>query len=284
MFQMNSMKAVLTWLILIGFACSTIAVSCPTNCRCKRNSEGKIIARCRDYSNIPYGLPPQLQLLEMNHNRLTSLSDDSFFSKNLSQLKYLLLRQNQIRMVSLNATTPLQQLYALDLGGNNITYLHENTFRYNRNLSVLSLGYNKHLQIPTTGAFIRSDSIRKLDLHGCDVVIPDVRVFADMPNLKILDLSGNDHLDCLQLKRRFKTYLPNIKYIFCDRRPFSEEENTYEMSEEWELLLLQYATEVNLISYIAFVTVTISLLLVLFMIVCTIRKYGNKKYHHIRSL
>lgn len=160
----------------------------------------------------------QIETIELDHNRITSLNRQGLF--NLTKLHHLSLSNNSIASIEPDTWEFTQSLVTLDLSSNNITelqpqhfdclqrlrqlnlaenniqYLHENTFDCVKNLEDLSLRHNllsaiiEDLGVQPPFKALRK--LKKLDLFGNGLKQINTRTLAGLNNLEWLNLGGND--------------------------------------------------------------------------------------------
>jgi Leucine-rich repeat (LRR) protein len=102
------------------------------------------------------------------------------------------------------------------LEGNELHYLHPNTFSGLPNLQRLYLRYNPDLQIPTDRIFINSSSSTHLAISGCNVSSVSVETFANVSALEWLDLSNNS-LNTVDIN--ILRALPKLSTLYLDGNP-----------------------------------------------------------------
>ncbi|TMS23078.1 Slit-like protein 1 protein [Larimichthys crocea] len=133
---------------------------CPSQCTCMDS-----VVRCsnKHLQALPRGLPRNvtelyldgnqftsvpkelatfkyLQLVDLSNNKISSLSDDSFY--NMSQLTTLILSYNSLRCIPPLALGGLRSLRLLSLHGNDISELQQGIFSDVASLSHLAIGAN----------------------------------------------------------------------------------------------------------------------------------------------
>lgn len=83
-------------------------------------------------------------------------------------------------------------LEIINLSDNNLEGTNADTFSENINLKELNLSNNQDLTLGDDDSFLKSDTIEKLSLANCGISEYPDEAFQHLPNLKELDLSGND--------------------------------------------------------------------------------------------
>ncbi|KAI4501063.1 hypothetical protein M0802_003866 [Mischocyttarus mexicanus] len=186
---------------------------------------------------------PQLEKLDLSHNRLTLLPRNIFDAT--LNLTHIDLGKNDIITVNLRLFYSLQYVQHLDLGDNRLRYIQEDTFTLLETLKSLSLRANKLNKIPG-------------------------RLFRQLKQLETIDISHNSFLDIEQHTfytnkdlRQIMFHNNNIslvtlpEYIFSNLRKLEEiylNNNGFKHLSEslfWNSPLLKYIhLENNLIAYL----------------------------------
>ena len=133
----------------------------------------------------------KLYELDLSHNDLSFLCNRTFLQLNFVEIVNLSLAKNAIRCIAQHAFLGLEELERLDLSRNYLTYIHQDTFKYNRKVYWLSLADNKLFTLPSAGVFINVLSLRFLDLSSCSLTDISYNNFKDIKNIKYLNISHN---------------------------------------------------------------------------------------------
>jgi hypothetical protein len=136
--------------------------------------------------------------LDLSHNDLPFLCNRTFLQLNIVEIVNLSLAKNVIRCIAQHAFLGLEELERLDLSRNNLTHVHQDTFKHNRKLNWLSLADNKLFTPPSEGVFINVLSLKFLDLSSCSVTDISSSIFKDIRNIKYLNISHNQLRDMKQ--------------------------------------------------------------------------------------
>ena len=173
------------------------------------------------------GFPGKSVVLDLSENRLTSLDHFSFETEHHLDFTYsLTLRDNTITAVS--SSFNFANVTAIDLTGNHITVLLNNTFPAPAMTSLL-LGGNR-ITLIEQGAVQYSLALKILNLSHNTLTMLPASVPANAPNLEVLDVgfndigyfpatasrvfhpafAGNNTLTC-------NSYSPNLQGCFCAR-------------------------------------------------------------------
>ena len=164
-----------------------------------------------ELENIPKGLPPSLQQLYLNKNKLSEIKMDDF--THLLKLRRLILRDNQIVNLENGAFNGLTGLRKLDLAANKIKQIPGKLFKPLRNLTHLDISKNKLESI----RFLRNRfkslcSLRVFNMADnlCSYVQPNI--FQSMKYLEILNLAKNK-LGCLFTGKGAETTFKGLKHL-----------------------------------------------------------------------
>lgn len=140
--------------------------------------------------NLPVGLlrnNKKLISLKLGSNKFSSINADIFAG--LSNLEELFLLRNQITHLAANSFDELENLRDLRIFDNQLRELHVDLFKELRNLEELSLE-NNLLEILTAEHFRNNNKLKTIGLRGNKIRKLEFD-FANFPNLKEFDLSGN---------------------------------------------------------------------------------------------
>ncbi|PSN52712.1 hypothetical protein C0J52_09375 [Blattella germanica] len=179
--------------IIVGIVLVTgivVQAVCPSSCDCKREIE----ADCsnRSFNSLPFGgFSRNLQRFDISFNNIKVIEGLTMRRRNIPSLMHLNLSNNIINKIENVAFMGLGDLQVIDLSSNNITTLHNDTFRYPPKLKWLSLAYN-HLQVLLGIPFLISDSLEVLHLEHCGFTEISFHTFERITYLRELYLSKND--------------------------------------------------------------------------------------------
>ncbi|XP_054859116.1 podocan-like protein 1 isoform X2 [Eublepharis macularius] len=138
---------------------------------------------------LPAGLPPSLQILNLQKNQLNSLSPELL--ANLTMLKELHLAHNRLRISSISPGTwqELQGLKLLDLSYNELSYIPPDL---PESLEYLYLQYNR-ITVVTAEAFLTVPNICVITLRSNRLLAANVsaEAFTDLKRLEVVDTTGN---------------------------------------------------------------------------------------------
>src|SRR6218665_2201721 len=136
---------------------------------------------------LQYGLT-ELNTLVLDHNNISSLLPYMFQQPSaLSHIKSIFLSCNRISFIDKDAFLHQYSLERIDLGDNDLSSLHSDTFRNNRQLISVFINNNRLSFLPP---HIFPDTIEELDL-SCNLITQLPLFNEALPNLKSLNLYGN---------------------------------------------------------------------------------------------
>lgn len=138
---------------------------------------------------IPAG-SPEVQVLNVAYNRITTLPDFVFINNTYRNLKTILIHENKINTISTNAFRGLRLLKMVDISDNNISTIDPYTFKTNFRLQKLILVRNS-VSFDRLQTFIISHSLETLILSNNRITQIHELTFMGVPNLKNLILNNN---------------------------------------------------------------------------------------------
>ncbi|KAM0734456.1 TLR4 interactor [Formica fusca] len=161
----------------------------------------------------------------------------------LENLHYLSISGNNIGFIESNTFEDINKLVYLNLSTNKITYLYSETFEKLQSLRTLDLSFNKLEDVPQisnetvisilslncnnikniiSNAFIQMPKLTKLLLGGNQIEEINVKAFAHLSLLEILDLSKNG---LSFLPEGFSESLTSLKYLNVENNQFTSLES-----------------------------------------------------------
>ena len=145
------------------------AISCPLHCICY----SEIVLDCKEQGleEFPSNLPSQLELLDLNDNKITSLFPLAF--QDLPKLNYIMLENNQLQQLDGNALKNLPALQFVILQNNLLT-----------NVDLNFITELEHLEF--------------LDLTNNAITLVNADQLKPRPRPLIIDVRGNP-LDCCKI-------------------------------------------------------------------------------------
>ncbi|KAG5672545.1 hypothetical protein PVAND_002666 [Polypedilum vanderplanki] len=136
---------------------------------------------------------PQLRVIHLAKNKLTSIDETSFLG--LNHLEQLNLQDNMISAMHEMSTAGMNSLLELNLQGNRLQVFHDKILDNTPNIEKLDLSRN-NIQEVMPNAFRKTRSLQNLDLSGNSLKeLPES--LDNLSNLKDIDVSFNNivHLE-----------------------------------------------------------------------------------------
>uniref|UniRef100_A0A8C6Z7R7 Leucine rich repeats and transmembrane domains 1 n=1 Tax=Nothoprocta perdicaria TaxID=30464 RepID=A0A8C6Z7R7_NOTPE len=176
------------WLLFLSIILVIhVTHGCPEKCLCYTVSK---TADCknRGLTEIPTHLPPEIQILQLQNNRIWKIHQNSFTGTPL--LKILDLSNNSISSLAPGAFQKLKYLQVLNLTRNLIHYIENKTFSFLPHLKELDLSSNSIIRLPETlgnsTGNITLLSVKHNKLQRMDRVLLE-----SLPNLKVVLFKDN---------------------------------------------------------------------------------------------
>ncbi|CAH1272612.1 SLIT3 [Branchiostoma lanceolatum] len=165
--------------------------ACPSRCTCELS---EVFCSRRQLTDIPTGVPPKTELLDLSQNQLRRLPRKGF--KDLKYLSQLRLDDNHIEKIEDGAFDGLENLQRLWLLDNRIRALSAGAFIGMPQLWSLKLDSNDIKEI-SPGVFKPLTSLRWLHLHHNHLTHMPGDELRSLSQLEAVTLHGNDwHCDC----------------------------------------------------------------------------------------
>jgi Leucine-rich repeat (LRR) protein len=139
-----------------------------------------------DYSNI-FAYNKNLRILNISHNSLSSLNNQSFNGLNLTELH---LRNCQISYLTEELFNGLVNLTGLYLSDNKIMSLPDGIFQNITNLKYLNISHNQISKLPSN-LFNSLVNLEELNLGENEITNIPMGLFDNLNSLKILNLKYN---------------------------------------------------------------------------------------------
>jgi Leucine-rich repeat (LRR) protein len=172
-----------SWLLILP------KIVCPEGCSCDE-AGFKVNCYYSGLNRIPSNFPTHVRTLVLDGNNITFFENDSFVSRGLVELEFLMAGFCNVRTIELGAFNGLTLLITLSLESNDITEIIPGTFGMVSSLEELYLQYNKieHLESDVFNGLVK---LQYIDLEGnkLQYLYPDT--FCGLKNLQSLLLSNN---------------------------------------------------------------------------------------------
>ncbi|NXP36337.1 LRTM1 protein, partial [Leiothrix lutea] len=176
------------WLLV----CSVILLAhtahgCPHKCLCYTASK---TADCknRGFTEIPAHLPPEIQILQLQNNRIWRINPNAFTATPL--LKILDLSNNSLSSVAPGTFQKLRYLQVLNLTRNLIHYIENKTFSFLPHLKELDLSSNSIIRLPETFGN-STGNITLLSVKHNKLQKMERILLESLPNLKVVLFKDN---------------------------------------------------------------------------------------------
>ncbi|XP_067004540.2 carboxypeptidase N subunit 2 [Anabrus simplex] len=172
------------------------------------------VLRCRGcgLSNINamiYRLLQDLNLLDLGDNEFKYIASDEF--RNLRKLQVLQLDGNQLPVVLERTFGAQSDLRKLSLARNRLAKVTTTAFANLTTLRELDLAYNKLDRLETTTFLPLSESLRRLELSGNMIPLPEVK-YVLQAVLKLRDLALAD-MKLTELPLGFLVYHEHLRFL-----------------------------------------------------------------------
>ncbi|XP_069722187.1 leucine-rich repeat and transmembrane domain-containing protein 1 [Phaenicophaeus curvirostris] len=163
------------------------ADGCPNKCLCYAASK---TADCknRGFTEIPAHLPPEIQILQLQNNRIWRINQNAFTGTPL--LKILDLSNNSLSSLAPGAFQKLRYLQVLNLTRNLIHYIENKTFSFLPHLKELDLSSNSIIRLPETFGN-NTGNITLLSVKHNKLQKMERVLLESLPNLKVVLFKDN---------------------------------------------------------------------------------------------
>ncbi|KAJ9585010.1 hypothetical protein L9F63_020644, partial [Diploptera punctata] len=210
--------------VILTFSCLITGLvatdnPCSSLCDCKWKG-GKETATCVNgrFTDIPKGLDPGTQVLNLTANKLENIAKDAFYEANLINLQKVYLGKCSIKSLDKFAFRNLINLVELDLSYNHLSSVPSHIFESITELSVLKLSGNP-IQRIVNDAFTRVPMLVRLELTECLLGTVEPRAFQGLETtLEWLKLDKNKLID---VKSLTLTSLKNLHGLELSENPWN---------------------------------------------------------------
>lgn len=188
-----SRRATLLWAWLWALALTEFGAlaDCPKVCECKWR-DGKEVVACRDahFIDIPRGLAPSTQVLDLRHNNLRILPRDSFVYTGLVNLQKVWLNFCNLMRLEKGAFRMLTNVVELDLSNNFLRAVPSDALMDMGGLRELRIAHNS-LTVISPGAFAPTSDLVLLDISHNSITLIEEGALRTLSRLEVLNLSDN---------------------------------------------------------------------------------------------
>ncbi|XP_062440109.1 immunoglobulin superfamily containing leucine-rich repeat protein isoform X3 [Rhea pennata] len=166
------------------------SLACPRTCTCSIKKNGRLLAECayKDLQEVPEGLSPNVTILTLSANRISSLWESSF--SEVPEVQSLWLGYNQINSIEPGTFAQLVHLKNLDLSHNKIVDFPWKDLRNLSGLQILKMNNNRLARLPRD-AFYSLKDLRSLWLNDNDLTTLAEGTFDNLPSLSQLQIFNN---------------------------------------------------------------------------------------------
>lgn len=179
------------FLVLMSIAIKAIC-TCPSEvCICKWKG-GKQSVECggKFLADLPDGMDPGTQVLNFTGNNIQYLPSERFLKMDLINLQKIYLSRNQLTRIHDKSFRGLSNLVELDLSENMLTVVPSETFQDYSSLMRLILSGNPVRELKPN-AFKHLSFLTTLELSNCQIERVEDEAFIGLDNLEWLKLDGN---------------------------------------------------------------------------------------------
>ncbi|MCL4143551.1 UNVERIFIED_CONTAM: hypothetical protein GTU68_001443 [Idotea baltica] len=166
-------------------------MSCPKVCECKWK-QGKVWVICSGakFIDVPRGLDPSTQVLDLSNNNLQILFLDAFIDRGLINLQKLFLVNCRLRKLDKHSLRTLANLVQLNLSYNSISIIPSEVLSDVPRVRDLRMKRNNLTEVPAR-AFLSVPDLVHLDLSFNAIETVHKHAFWSLPRLEVLKMSGN---------------------------------------------------------------------------------------------
>lgn len=188
--QLMLCRAILTMILLAMIGSTSDGVICPAACRCE-NSVLKTSCTSASLEFVPIQLNPDLQRLDLSHNKIVQIHFSFHFYERLVSLN---LSYNKIKSLGTSNFNLQRNLTLLDLSNNLIEAISKDSLKGLKALTQLDLS-NNNLEEINPAALRELHSLVSLKLCGNRLGHLEEGLFRTSRNLKELFLNDNQFLE-----------------------------------------------------------------------------------------
>ncbi|XP_066946154.1 uncharacterized protein [Macrobrachium rosenbergii] len=186
-----SRGSTLLLLVCLWLSIGLVLSGCPKVCECKWR-DGKEVVACRDahFIDIPRGLDPSTQVLDLRHNNLRILPKDSFVYTGLVNLQKVWLSFCNLMRVEDGAFRKLMNVVELDLSNNYLKSVPTKALMDMGGLREFRIAHNS-LTIISSTAFLPTPELVQLDISHNKITVIEPGALRHLIYLEVLDISEN---------------------------------------------------------------------------------------------
>ncbi|XP_050721835.1 uncharacterized protein LOC127001346 isoform X4 [Eriocheir sinensis] len=186
-------RTALVWACVWVWASVIMGVwgGCPKVCECFwRDALQTVACRGADFIDIPRGIEPSTQVLDLSHNNLKILPRDAFAYTGLVNLQKVMLNHCNLIFLEKGSFNSVENVKELDLSNNHLRAIPSAALMNMLMLRELRLAHNNLTTIPAA-AFHNTPHIVQLDLSHNKIQTVEVGALKNLSELEILNLAEN---------------------------------------------------------------------------------------------
>ncbi|KAK4321907.1 hypothetical protein Pmani_007315 [Petrolisthes manimaculis] len=179
------------WVVAVALTQAGAAADCPKVCECKWR-DGKEVVACPDahFIDVPRGLDPSTQVLDLRYNNLRILPRDAFVYTGLVNLQKVWLNFCNLTRLEAGAFRLLSNVVELDLSNNLLATIPSAALRDLPGLRELQIAHNRLTTVAAT-AFQPVPDLVLLDLSHNGIGTVEMGSLASLNRLEVLNLADN---------------------------------------------------------------------------------------------
>ncbi|XP_064482204.1 leucine-rich repeat-containing protein 24-like [Ornithodoros turicata] len=206
-----------TFLVLVSLLSSARASSCPQACVCKWKG-GKQTAECvsKGLFSVPAGLPPGIQVIDLEKNNFHSLPSRTFQERGLVNLQRIFLSECNLGRIAAEAFHQLTNLIELDISRNLLTSVPTSALHGVPHLRKLQLSGNPIAALEN-GSFAGLRHLTYLHLSNCQLTTIELGALDGLDALEFLMLDGNR---LATLRAESVSVLPRLSTLYLNGNPW----------------------------------------------------------------
>ncbi|KAK3881327.1 hypothetical protein Pcinc_014221 [Petrolisthes cinctipes] len=179
------------WVVAVALTQAGAAADCPKVCECKWR-DGKEVVACPDahFIDVPRGLDPSTQVLDLRYNNLRILPRDAFVYTGLVNLQKVWLNFCNLTRLEAGAFRLLSNVVELDLSNNLLATIPSAALLDLPGLRELQIAHNRLTTVAAT-AFQPVPDLVLLDLSHNGIGTVEMGSLASLTRLEVLNLADN---------------------------------------------------------------------------------------------
>ncbi|XP_063870121.1 uncharacterized protein LOC135105661 isoform X2 [Scylla paramamosain] len=186
-------RTALVWACVWVWASLGVGVwgGCPNVCECFWR-DGMQTAACRgaDFIDVPRGIEPTTQVLDLSHNNLKILPRDAFAYTGLVNLQKVMLNHCNLKFLEKGSFNGVENVKELDLSNNHLRAVPSEALMNMLMLRELRISHNNLTTIPAA-AFRNIPHVVQLDLSHNHIHTIETGALFNLTELEILNVAEN---------------------------------------------------------------------------------------------